>query len=208
MTGIGGFIRRLFGREKQVEKETWIIFGLGNPGPKYAHTRHNMGFEVTDRLARHYGAEIRRDRCRGLTAEISAGDRRLVICQPQTLMNLSGECVGPLMQWYKCPPERILVICDDIDLPAGRLRFRAKGGPGTHNGLRSIAQHLPEGNYARLRVGVGSPPPERDLVGWVLGVPDDPAVPAALDRAAEGARDWFENGIDHAMSRYNGKGDP
>ena len=208
MTGLGALLRRFFGgsEEKEVEKETWIIFGLGNPGAKYAHTRHNAGFDVTDRLAAHYGAEIRRERCRGLTAEISEGGRRLVLCQPQTLMNLSGECVGPLMQWYKCPPEHILVICDDIDLPPGQLRIRGRGGPGTHNGLRSIAAHLPQGNYARLRVGTGAPPPERDLADWVLSVPAEPEAREALDRAADAARDWFVNGVDHAMSHYNGKG--
>ena len=203
MAGALDFLRRLFGREKEVEKETFIIVGLGNPGPKYAHTRHNVGFDVTDRLARHYGVSIAKDRCRGLVAEINAGDRRLVLCQPQTLMNLSGECVAPLIQWYKTNPDHTLVICDDIDLEPGRIRVRAKGGPGTHNGLRSISQHIPDGSYDRLRVGIGTPPPEMDLVGWVLGRAE--SMDPALDRAAEAARDWFENGVDHAMSCYNGR---
>ena len=209
MAGLGGFLRRLFGGEGQVEKETWIIFGLGNTGAKYAHTRHNAGFDVTDRLARRYGASISKERCKGLVAEVNAGERRLVLCQPQTLMNLSGDCVDPLMRWYKCPPERILVVCDDIDLRPGQLRLRQKGSAGTHNGLKSIVHYLPEGNFARLRVGVGAPPPEMDLIGWVLGTFATPeerqAMESALDRAAEAAADWFENGIDHAMSHYNGK---
>ena len=208
MAGLGGFLGRLFGGKEPVEKETWIIFGLGNTGATYAHPRHNVGFDVTDRLARHYGVSLTRDRCKGLLAEVNAGDRRLVICQPQTLMNLSGDCVAPLMQWYKCPPERILVICDDIDLKPGALRLRAKGSAGTHNGLKSIVHYLPQGNFARLRVGVGAPPPEMDLVGWVLGTFTTPeereAQAAALDRAAEAALDWFENGTDHAMTRFNG----
>ncbi len=192
-----------------MEKETWIIAGLGNPGTEYAHTRHNMGFDTAERIARKLGTGISKNRCRGLTAEITEDGRRLVLCQPQTYMNLSGECIRELLHWYKCPPEHLLVICDDIDLAPGQLRFRPKGSAGTHNGLRSILEFLPEGNFPRLRVGVGAPPPERELVNWVLGRPElreeQDCIGAALDRAADGALDWFRHGIDFAMSHYNGK---
>ncbi len=192
-----------------MEKETWIIVGLGNPGEKYAHTRHNAGFDVTDLLARKLGAEIGRSRCKGLTAEITRDGRRLVLCQPQTLMNLSGECAAELLSWYKCPPERMLVVCDDIDLAPGTLRLRAKGSGGTHNGLRSILQHVTAGDFPRLRVGVGAPPPEFDLVNWVLGRyatrEEQDVMHAALERAADAALTWFDEGIAAAMSRYNGK---
>lgn len=192
-----------------MERETWIIAGLGNPGLTYAHTRHNMGFDVTDCLARQLGVEIRKNLCRGLVGEVTRGDRRLVICQPQTLMNRSGLCLGELRQWYKCPPERILVVCDDIDLQPGQLRLRSKGSPGTHNGLRSIAEVLPEGNYPRLRVGVGSPGPTGDLISWVLGRPFTPEeqqlTRMAVERAAEGALAWFDRGMDYAMNHYNVK---
>ncbi len=203
MAGIGDFLCRLIGREGSMEKETWIIVGLGNPGPKYAHTRHNVGFDTVDRLAAFYGVTLSRERCNGKIAEINADGRRLVLCEPFTLMNRSGECVGPLIQWYKTNPDHVLVVCDDIDLEPGRLRVRAKGGPGTHNGLRSITQHIPDGSYDRLRVGIGNPPPEIDLVGWVLGRAE--GMEPTLDRAAEAARDWFVNGVDHAMANYNGK---
>ena len=198
---IKDLFRRLQGQPE--EKATWIIFGLGNPGPKYAHTRHNMGFEVVDRLAAHYGVTLNKEKCSGKIAEIREGNRRLVLCEPFTLMNRSGDCVGPLINWYKTTPDHALVVCDDIDLEPGRIRLRAKGGPGTHNGLRSIAQHIPDGSYDRLRVGIGNPPPEMDLVAWVLGRAQ--GMEETLDRAAEAARDWFENGIDHAMANYNGR---
>ena len=192
-----------------MEKETWIIAGLGNPGGEYAHTRHNMGFEVTDLIARKLGTGISKSRCSGLTAEVTEDGRRLVLCQPQTYMNLSGRCIGELLRWYKCPPEHLLVVCDDVDLAPGMLRFRPKGSAGTHNGLRSIIEQLPEGNFPRLRVGVGSAPPEWDLADWVLGrplVPEEQAcIDAAVARAADGALDWFRHGIDFAMSHYNGK---
>ncbi|MBQ6173625.1 MAG: aminoacyl-tRNA hydrolase [Clostridia bacterium] len=204
MTGIGDLLRRLFRREDRMEKETWIIFGLGNPGAKYAHTRHNVGFDTVDRLAAYYQVSLSKEKCEGKIAEINAGDRRLVLCEPLTLMNRSGDCVAPLIQWYKTNPDHTLVVCDDIDLPPGRLRLRSKGGPGTHNGLRSISRLIPDGSYDRLRVGIGNPPPEMDLVGWVLSRAE--GMDPVLDRAAEAARDWFENGIDHAMSRFNGKG--
>ena len=203
MADVLGFLRRLFGGKREVEKETWIIVGLGNPGPKYAHTRHNVGFDTVDRLADFYHVSLTKDKCSGKIAEIPAGDRRLVLCEPQTLMNRSGECVAPLIQWYKTNPDHVLVVCDDIDLEPGRLRLRAKGGPGTHNGLRSISRLVPDGSYDRLRVGIGNPPPEMDLVAWVLGRAQ--SMEETLDRAAEAARDWFENGIDHAMANYNGR---
>ena len=203
MAGVMDFLRRLFGGEKEVEKETFIIVGLGNPGPKYAHTRHNVGFDTVDRIAEHYQVSLNKERCSGKIAEIPVDGRRLVLCEPFTLMNRSGQCVAPLIQWYKTNPDHVLVVCDDIDLEPGRLRVRAKGGPGTHNGLRSITQYIPDGSYDRLRVGIGMPPPEMDLVDWVLGRAQ--GMEETLDRAAEAARDWFENGVDHAMSRYNGR---
>lgn len=191
-----------------MEKETWIILGLGNPDAKYLHTRHNVGFDVTDRLLRRLGAPALREKLGGRLSELTLDGRRLVIAQPLTYMNLSGECAAQLLAWYKCPASHMLVVCDDIDLKVGQLRLRAKGSAGTHNGLRSLIQHIPDGGFPRLRVGVGAPPPQIDLVNWVLGHPltteEAEAMTASLDRAAEAALDWFEHGAEHAMSRYNG----
>ena len=200
-------------RCRHMEKETWLIVGLGNTGAQYAHTRHNAGFDAVQLLADAYHLPISKSRCRGLVLETNAEIRgetaRLVLCQPQTLMNLSGECVSPLLNWYKAPLDHLLVICDDIDLPLGQLRLRKKGSPGTHNGLRNIVQELGTQDFARLRVGVGAPGLSGDLVDWVLGRPrtnEEAALMAeSLRSAADCARAWLEQGIDRAMSIYNRK---
>ena len=211
--GLGAAIRRLFGGKEaaggkdSVERETFCIVGLGNPGQRYAHTRHNAGFEVTDLLAERCRLPIDRRRGNGLVAELNIGDKRLVICQPQTFMNLSGECVSALLQWYKCPLDHLLVVCDDIDLPAGKLRLRAKGSAGTHNGLRNILSLLPSGDFARLRVGVGKPLPEWELVDWVLSRyqpgQEQQLMSDTFRRAADCAWCWLEHGVDYTMSHMS-----
>ena len=189
-------------------KETFLIAGLGNTGLTYAHTRHNAGFDTAALLAEHYQAPLSRSMCKAHLAEIPLpGERRLVLAQPQTLMNLSGECVQELLSWYKAEPDHLLVICDDIDLPCGRIRLRKAGGPGTHNGLRNIVALLGRQDFPRLRVGVGAPP-DGDLISWVLGRPwireEQEALQEAQKRAAEAALDWVEHGIEHAMCHFNG----
>ena len=189
-------------------KDTFLIVGLGNTGLTYAHTRHNAGFDTAALLAGRFRAELGKRMCKAHLAEIPLdGERRLVIAQPQTLMNLSGECVTELLSWYKAETDHLLVICDDIDLPCGRIRMRKAGGPGTHNGLRNITELLGRQDFPRLRVGVGAPP-DGDLVSWVLGRPfireEQEAFAQAQVRAADAAADWLENGIEHAMSHYNG----
>lgn len=192
-----------------MEKETFLVVGLGNPGVEYAHTRHNAGFEVTDLLARAWGAPLTKRRCSGLLAETTFANRRVVLCQPQTYMNLSGQCVAALLQWYKCPLDHLLVVYDDIDLPLARLRVRKSGSAGTHNGMRSIIANTPDQTFPRLRVGVGAKPEGWDLANWVLShyqtreEQDD--MRDAFQRAAECVEDWLRNGIDHAMQAYNQK---
>lgn len=192
-----------------MEKETFIVIGLGNYGAQYAHTRHNAGFDVTDILANRWNAPITRSRCKGLVAEITRGDKRVVLCQPQTYMNSSGECVAELMNWYKSPLDHIIIIYDDIDLPTGKLRVRKTGSAGTHNGMRSIIAHTPAQTFPRIRVGVGACPPQWDLVNWVLGRyqtrEEQDAMAAAFTRAADCVEDWLDHGIDHAMQTYNQK---
>jgi len=190
-----------------MEKETCLVIGLGNPGEKYAHTRHNAGFEVLDRLASRLGVVLRKKMLlRGAVGEWTDGERRIVLCEPQTFMNDSGDCVRRLLARYRVPRERMLVVYDDIDLPPGRIRVRGSGGPGTHNGMRSIAQHLGDTDFPRLRVGTGDRPAGQDLAAWVLGRyggEDREKMEAAFDRAAETVLVFVREGIGQAMQKGN-----
>lgn len=183
------------------------IIGLGNPGEQYAHTRHNAGFDVIDILSQKLDTPVKKIKCRATLGETTAAGNKLALVKPQTFMNLSGLSVADVLSWYKLTPAQALLIVDDIDLPFGQVRIRAKGGPGTHNGLRSIVQSTGTGDFPRVRVGMGAPPPEWDLANWVLGkFPDEAARKIAFDAyllAAEAALCWAEHGIDLAMNRYN-----
>ena len=188
-------------------RETLLIVGLGNPGEKYAHTRHNAGFEVISRLEAYYGVHLRRKLLlQGMTAEVTDGDTKIVLCEPLTYMNRSGECVRRLLNRFRVPQAQMLVIYDDIDLPPGKVRMRKNGGPGTHNGMRSIASLLGSTDFPRIRVGTGDRPAGQDLAAWVLGhagPEEKERMEAAFDRAAECARIWAEEGIEKAMQRGN-----
>ena len=181
--------------------------GLGNPGEKYAHTRHNAGFDVIDILSQKLDIPVKKLKCQGMIGEGVAGGQKIALIKPQTFMNLSGLTVSEALNWYKLKPEEMLLIVDDIDLPFGQVRIRAKGGPGTHNGLRHIVQCTGSGDFPRVRVGMGAPPPQWDLADWVLGkFPDAEARKIAFDAymlAADAALCWAEHGIDLTMNRYN-----
>ena len=183
------------------------IVGLGNPGEKYAHTRHNAGFDVIDILSQKLDIPVKKLKCQGMIGEGVAGGQKIALIKPQTFMNLSGLTVSEALNWYKLKPEEMLLIVDDIDLPFGQVRIRAKGGPGTHNGLRHIVQCTGSGDFPRVRVGMGAPPPEWDLADWVLGkFADEAARKTAFDAymlAADAALCWAEHGIDLTMNRYN-----
>lgn len=183
------------------------IVGLGNPGEQYAHTRHNAGFDVIDILSQKLDAPVKKLKCRATIGEATVAGQKLILMKPQTFMNLSGLTVSDALSWYKLTPQEMLLIVDDIDLPFGQVRVRAKGGPGTHNGLRNIVQCTGTGDFPRVRVGMGAPPPQWDLADWVLGkFPDEAARKTAFDAyllAAEAALCWAEHGIDLAMNRYN-----
>ena len=183
------------------------VVGLGNPGEKYAHTRHNAGFDVIDILSQKLDIPVKKLKCQGMIGEGMAGGQKIALIKPQTFMNLSGLTVSEALNWYKLKPEEMLLIVDDIDLPFGQVRIRAKGGPGTHNGLRHIVQCTGTGDFPRVRVGMGAPPPQWDLADWVLGkFPDAEARKIAFDAymlAADAALCWAEHGIDLTMNRYN-----
>lgn len=179
-----------------------IIVGLGNPGRDYAETRHNVGFMVLDRLARRFNVEWKNDKAR--KGELAAGPGVLLV-KPQTFMNNSGECVGPLMRYFKFHPEQVLVIYDDISFPVGTMRLRAGGSAGGHNGMKSLIAHLGTEKFPRLRVGI-SAPGLKNMVGHVLGkfAPDErPLLEEALDKSAEAAYVALKEGVDMAANRFN-----
>lgn len=193
-----------------MEKQTFIVVGLGNPGAQYARTRHNAGFETLEVLSKRWGVEINKKKLGGLVAETTYEGHRVVLCLPQTFMNASGECVQQVLQWYKAPLQNLIVIYDDIDLPLSRLRVRKSGSAGTHNGMRSILGCI--GNqqgFPRIRVGVGAKPEGWDLADWVLSTyrlrEEREEMEKAFARAADCVEDWIKNGIEHAMQQYNGK---
>lgn len=194
----------LFGRSGGI---SWLVVGLGNPGTQYESTRHNMGFLAVDKLAQEENFRFSKLRFKAWTATWEIDGQKVLVMKPQTYMNLSGESVGEAARFYKIPPEHVLVISDDIDLPAGRLRIRPGGSAGGHNGLKNIIQHLGTDRFPRIKVGVGSPRPgEHDMVDWVMGKPmgeDRTAVEDALDRAGDAAKALITDGIDRAMNRFN-----
>ena len=145
-----------------------MIVGLGNPGRKYMHTRHNVGFDVVEALSQKYDIPMNRLRCKAAVGEGRIGGARVALCQPQTFMNLSGESVVQLCGWYKPEDDHLIVVFDDVDLPEGKLRFRPSGSAGTHNGMRNIIYLLGRDNFPRLRVGIGRPPEGWDMKDWVL----------------------------------------
>ena len=186
----------------------YLIVGLGNPGAQYAHTRHNVGFDVLERLSRKLGVSIAREKEQALVGECFVDGKKVVLALPQTYMNLSGEAVARLARWYKIPPENLMVVYDDIDLAQGAIRIRKSGSAGTHNGMRSIISLLGYENFPRLRVGVGQKREGYELADWVLGHyigPEQETADHAFDLAAEAIVDYIENGIESAMCKYNTK---
>ena len=194
----------MFGLGNSVQ---WLAVFLGNPGPKYAGTRHNAGFLAADALSRDKGVNVTRLRFKALTARCDIGGAGVLLMKPQTYMNESGQAVGQAARFYKIPPERVIVVSDDINLPCGRLRMRVKGSAGGHNGLKSIIAHLSSEDFPRIRVGVGAPPSGgSEQIDWVLGVPknaDWDAFSAACTRAAKAVEDYILLGPARAMDVYN-----
>src|SRR5712691_6043605 len=185
-----------------------VVVGLGNPGPKYRGTRHNVGFDVVDYLAQSPAARVFRSRFQAHVAESTEDGLQLLLVKPETFMNLSGRSVRELVDFYKLALEDVLIVCDDINLPLGKLRMRANGSHGGHNGLRNIQEHLGTVEYPRLRIGVDAPALKDDgAVDHVLG-PFRPgekdAIADAIPKAAVSVLIWAREGIAIAMNRTNG----
>lgn len=197
----------MFFNRNQTGGVNWILVGLGNPGSKYESTRHNMGWLALDSLMEKENFKLSKLRFKAWTGILEKNGNKILVMKPQTYMNLSGESVGEAARFYKIPADHVLVISDDVSLPAGKLRIRGGGSAGGHNGLKNIIQHLGTDKFPRIKVGVGSPRPgEHDMVDWVMGKPmgeDRTAVEDALDRAGNAAKALITEGIDRAMNRFN-----
>lgn len=198
----------IFGNNKKSSSLDWILVCLGNPGDQYENTRHNVGFLTADALGERLNKPIQRLKFKALTNTVEYGGAKVLVMKPTTYMNLSGEAVREACQFYKLPPERVLVVCDDVSLPVGKLRLRRNGSAGGHNGLRSIIGQLHSDQFPRLKIGVGQKPhPDYDLADWVLGKfprEDRKTVDASVERALDAIECVFSKGIDKAMSQYNG----
>lgn len=194
----------LFGR-----KPEYLIVGLGNPGKNYEKTRHNVGFRVLDALAKDANVKLTRLRFRGLSATAQLGGKNVMLIEPQTMMNASGLCVEPAAAFYKIPPQKIIIVSDEVALPVGKIRVREGGSAGGHNGLKSVIHALGSEAFIRVRVGVGQKPhPDMDLADWVLGTfsaQEAAALKPALENAAAAVADAVQYGAEHAASEFNGK---
>ena len=197
----------MFGSQERSGGIDWILVCLGNPGDQYENTRHNVGFRVADEIEERTGKPIQRLKYRALTARMEYGGAKVLVMKPVTFMNLSGEAVREAAQFYRVEPQRILVVCDDVSLPVGKLRLRKNGSAGGHNGLRSIIGQLRSDDFPRLKVGVGEKPhPDYDLADWVLGQfqgEDKKAIDAAVKRAADAVECVFGKGLERAMNGFN-----
>ena len=188
--------------------ESWLIVGLGNPGKDYERTRHNAGFRALDILAEKLGCKVDKGKFQGLYGQALYGGRKLYLLKPQTYMNLSGRSVLQLSAYYNVPPQRIIVMFDDISLDPGRLRVRADSSAGGHNGIKSIISEVGSQNFPRVKIGVGAKPhPEQDLADWVLScfsASEEKALVPALERAADAALCIIDHGVPETANRYNG----
>jgi len=185
------------------------IIGLGNPGREYAGTRHNVGFDAVTALADKYDLRIKDRKFKALVSDGIIEGQRIILVHPQTYMNLSGESVKAVADYYRLEPEDLIIVCDDINLDIGRLRIRKKGSAGGHNGLKSIISELGTDAFPRIRIGVGGKPEGWDLAKHVLGrfsEDDDKIIRDMLKEAAGALETWLKDGIDMAMNRYNSIG--
>lgn len=192
-----------------VKREGWLIVGLGNPGKDYDRTRHNCGFRAIDLLAEHLNCKIDKGKFQGLYGQTTVAGKKVYLLKPQTYMNLSGRSVLQLSAYFNIPPQRIIILFDDISLEIGRLRIRSGGSAGGHNGIKSIIAELGSADFPRVKIGVGAKPhAEQDLADWVLSTfsaSEEKSIQPALKNAADAALMIIEKGTGEAANRYNGK---
>jgi len=213
-TGLWSSLRSKLFRKNEIVEENWIdpvkiIVGLGNPGKKYESTRHNLGFMVVEELIRRLPPEANRERFKSHISESRLDGVRVVLARPQTYMNLSGDAVRQIQQWYKAPPDHVLIVYDDLDLEFGQLRFRERGSAGGHNGLTSVIQQLGTTELPRLRIGIGRGKSAAKARVLSTFTPDERnQLPEIIDRAASGVLLWLRQGPIPAMNALNAKPEP
>lgn len=184
----------------------YLIVGLGNPEADYANTRHNMGFNVINKLAEKYNIEVNKNKFKALYGLGTIENEKVILVKPQTFMNLSGESVVEVMNFYKVPEENLLVIYDDVDTEPGKIRIRKFGSAGTHNGMKSIVQMISTEKFPRIRIGIGKPHEHKDMISHVIGgieEEDIPLLESGVDLGVKAVIEAMKNGIDSAMNKYN-----
>lgn len=184
----------------------YLIIGLGNPEEEYSKTRHNMGFDTINKLAKKYNIEINKNKFQGLYETATIEGQKVVLIKPQTYMNLSGNCVKEFVDFYKVDSENVLVIYDDMDIEPGTIKIRKKGSAGGHNGMKSIIQMLRTEEFPRIRIGIGRPEHNGDEINYVIGaIPDEeiPKLEEGTENAKEAIIEILKNGIDSAMNKFN-----
>lgn len=184
----------------------YLVVGLGNPEEQYAKTRHNMGFSTINKIAEKYHISLEKKKFDAIYEDTRIEGEKVILVKPQTYMNLSGTSVRQFVQFYKIPMDHLIIIYDDIDIDKGIIKIRKKGGPGNHNGMKSVIQEIASDTFPRVRVGIGQPTYKNDMINYVIGqVPDEEyeILEKGIEMAAEAVIDILKNGIDHAMNAYN-----
>lgn len=184
----------------------YLIVGLGNPEEEYAKTRHNMGFNVINKLAKEYQIEVNKKKFDGLSGDGTIEKEKVILLKPQTYMNLSGKSIVQVVNFYKIPLENVIVIYDDVDIEPGLIRIRKKGSSGSHNGMKSVVQELNSEDFPRIRVGIGKPKYDNDMINYVIGaVPQEEIekLDEGTTKAKEAIIEMIKNGIDKTMNKFN-----
>lgn len=184
----------------------YLIVGLGNPGKEYENTRHNMGFKVLNKLSEKYNIPITKSKFNGKYGAGTIENEKVILLEPQTYMNLSGESIKPMLDFYKVAPSNLLVIYDDIDVEPGKIKIRMKGGPGSHNGMKSVVNEVGTEEFPRVRVGIGQPIIKLAMIDYVIGyVPEEELkiLNDGIEKAEEAVEEILKHGIDYAMNKFN-----
>ena len=184
----------------------YLIVGLGNPEEEYSNTRHNMGFDVINKISEEYQIQVTKNKFKGLYGKGTIENQEVILLKPQTYMNLSGESIQEISQFYKIKPENMIIIYDDIDIEPGIIKLRKKGGPGTHNGMKSVITCLNTQEFPRIRIGIGKPQNDQDLINYVIGkIPkeDFQELEKGKEKAKEAVKEILKTNIDKAMNKFN-----